>query len=169
MSTETRWTWSVEARFPSVRGGGQYLIAELLAALKRDKWSEGDIFGVHLAVEEALVNAICHGNRSDANKHVSMACKLTSDRVLIEIADEGKGFDPALRPRLHRGGKSQTPQRPWHYAHAKLHVPGRIHRRRPSRADGKTSLAAGLIPRLATPATLRNPWASGSIAPTGTK
>ncbi len=109
MSTETRWTWSVEARFPSVRGGGQYLIAELLAALKRDQWSEGDIFGVHLAVEEALVNAICHGNRSDANKHVSMACKLTSDRVLIEIADEGKGFDPACVPDCTAGENLKRP------------------------------------------------------------
>ena len=85
------------------------MIAELLAALKRDKWSEGDIFGVHLAVEEALVNAICHGNRSDANKRVSMACKLTSDRVLIEIADEGKGFDPGCVPDCTAGENLKRP------------------------------------------------------------
>lgn len=98
MSTETLWTWSVEARFPSVRGGGQYLIAELLAALKRDEWSPGDIFGVHLAVEEALANSIRHGNRSDGTKHVSLSCKLAADRVRIEIADEGPGFDPDCVP-----------------------------------------------------------------------
>ena len=98
MSTETLWTWSVEARIPSVRGGGQYLIAELLASLKRENWSEGDIFGIHLAVEEALVNAIRHGNRSDQNKLVHLLCKLATDRVLIEIADEGAGFDPACVP-----------------------------------------------------------------------
>jgi serine/threonine-protein kinase RsbW len=81
-----------------VCGGGQGSLVTLLEALKRDRWSETDIFSVHLAVEEALVNAIRHGNRSDLNKQVHMLCKLASDRVLIEIADEGTGFDPDCVP-----------------------------------------------------------------------
>lgn len=98
MSTETFWTWSAEDRFPNMRGGGWKLLSELLAVLQRDNWTQSEIFGVHLAVEEALVNAICHGNRSDLNKQVSMCCKLAADRVVIEIADEGAGFDPACVP-----------------------------------------------------------------------
>jgi serine/threonine-protein kinase RsbW len=98
MSAESPWIWSLDACFPSVRGGGQYLLAELLTALKREKWNADDIFAVHLAVEEALVNAICHGNRSDHSKHVSLNCKLAADRVVVEVADEGPGFDPERVP-----------------------------------------------------------------------
>ncbi len=98
MANQPRWKWSTEVRFPSVRGAGQKLLLELLEALKRNAWSERDIFGIHLAVEEALVNAIRHGNQSDLNKHVHVHCRLASDRVLIEIADEGSGFDPEEVP-----------------------------------------------------------------------
>ena len=98
MTAETLWNWSLDARFPSVRGGGQSLVAELLTALKSENWSADDIFAVHLAVEEALANAICHGNRSDSNKHVSLTCRLAADRVLVEVADEGPGFDPDCIP-----------------------------------------------------------------------
>jgi serine/threonine-protein kinase RsbW len=57
-----------------------------------------DVFGVHLAMEEALVNAIRHGNRLDPGKQVQFACRMTPDLVRIEITDEGDGFDPSSIP-----------------------------------------------------------------------
>ncbi len=57
-----------------------------------------DIFAVHLATEEALVNAIYHGNDSDEAKRVHVVCRLSGDRIRIEIGDEGGGFDPAALP-----------------------------------------------------------------------
>jgi serine/threonine-protein kinase RsbW len=98
MSAENLWIWSLDARFPSVRSGGQYLVAELLTALKRENWNAGDIFAVHLAVEEALANAVRHGNHCDDNKHVTLTCRLAADRLLVEVADEGPGFDPDCVP-----------------------------------------------------------------------
>jgi serine/threonine-protein kinase RsbW len=44
------------------------------------------------------VNAIRHGNQSDQAKLVHVSCKLSPQRLLIEITDQGIGFDPALVP-----------------------------------------------------------------------
>lgn len=98
MAEDNQLIWKFEARVPSVTGAGQPMLSELLAALAREEWSERDIFGVHLAVEEALVNAIRHGNQADDSKHVSMSCQLRPDCLIVEIADEGEGFDPSVVP-----------------------------------------------------------------------
>ena len=67
---------------------------EILTRLSAQSWGQRDIFGVHLALEEALVNAIKHGNGWDASKSVHVCCRLSLRRLLIEIRDEGTGFNP---------------------------------------------------------------------------
>ncbi len=70
------------------------VVAELLDELERQEWSDSDSFAVHLAFEEALVNAIKHGNQLDPSKNVKVCCRMKSDRVQICITDEGDGFKP---------------------------------------------------------------------------
>jgi serine/threonine-protein kinase RsbW len=98
MTNNSDSTWTIEATLPSVCGAGHQFLTELLGTLKQQRWSPQDIFGVHLAVEEALVNAIRHGNCSDQTKRVHVICKLDPNHLLLEIADEGTGFDPATVP-----------------------------------------------------------------------
>jgi len=57
-----------------------------------------DVFSIKLALEEALVNAIKHGNQMDRNKSVRITYRLLDDRFEICITDEGPGFDPADVP-----------------------------------------------------------------------
>ena len=52
-----------------------------------------DLFGMHLALEEALVNAVKHGNGGDPDKSVSVRYRVTDRQVLAEVEDEGPGFD----------------------------------------------------------------------------
>ena len=92
------WKWKLERRFPSDAALGHAAIAELLAELENAGWATRDIYGIHLALEEALVNAIRHGNRSDLSKEVGLRFYLNDDRLLMEIEDEGAGFDPAKLP-----------------------------------------------------------------------
>jgi serine/threonine-protein kinase RsbW len=63
--------------------------------LKARRFTEHDIFGIRLALEEALVNAIKHGNGLDPQKKVHIDYKVTTKRFDIAIADEGPGFNPA--------------------------------------------------------------------------
>ena len=67
---------------------------EIEAQLKAHRYSERDIFGIRLALEEALVNAIKHGNQMDRSKKVHIAYRVDAERFDIHITDEGTGFDP---------------------------------------------------------------------------
>jgi serine/threonine-protein kinase RsbW len=58
------------------------------------RFGELDIFAIKLALEEALVNAIKHGNQMDRSKRVHVAYSVTAERFDIRITDEGPGFDP---------------------------------------------------------------------------
>jgi serine/threonine-protein kinase RsbW len=55
---------------------------------------EHDVFSIKLALEEALVNAIKHGNQLDRSKKVRIAYQLLADRFDVLISDDGAGFDP---------------------------------------------------------------------------
>jgi len=53
-----------------------------------------ELFGIQTALEEALVNAIKHGNQYDRSRTVQIAYRLLPDRFEVRITDEGTGFDP---------------------------------------------------------------------------
>ncbi len=96
--SEKRWVWQMERMIPSKTGAGAPILQEILDELERQNWVQHDIFSVHLATEEALVNAIRHGNRLDERKQVRVACRVSDDLVRIEITDQGDGFDPSSIP-----------------------------------------------------------------------
>jgi len=71
---------------------------QLLEQVRRRGFEEQDIFAIHLALEEALTNAIHHGNHNDPEKTVSVECLITPEKFDISIADQGSGFDPETLP-----------------------------------------------------------------------
>jgi serine/threonine-protein kinase RsbW len=56
------------------------------------------IFALELCLEEALTNAIRHGNTGIASKKVTIRYRVADDAIDIYIADEGRGFDPTQVP-----------------------------------------------------------------------
>ena len=92
------WHWTSDVVIPSDPAEGKRVLDDLLDALRGLNWIQHDVFGVHLAVEEALVNAIKHGNGHDPGKSVRFACRVSDERVQVEIADEGPGFNPRAVP-----------------------------------------------------------------------
>jgi serine/threonine-protein kinase RsbW len=57
-------------------------------------FSDTEIFSIKMALEEAIVNAIKHGNQMDRNKTVRVAYAVRHERFDVMIVDEGPGFDP---------------------------------------------------------------------------
>jgi serine/threonine-protein kinase RsbW len=74
--------------------GVSVFMQRLLKLLSANSFQANDQFGIQLAVEEALVNAIKHGNQMDRNKRVHPRIVVGSKAFRIRIRDEGSGFDP---------------------------------------------------------------------------
>jgi serine/threonine-protein kinase RsbW len=53
---------------------------------------------ISMAVHESMINAIWHGNKSDASKHVWLRFDIYADRLEIHIRDQGAGFDISKIP-----------------------------------------------------------------------
>jgi len=60
--------------------------------------SSRDAFDVKLCLEEALTNAMRHGNKLDASKRVSVSILLSPEAIALEVHDEGAGFDAGAIP-----------------------------------------------------------------------
>jgi serine/threonine-protein kinase RsbW len=51
-----------------------------------------------VALDEAIANAIKHGNKSDPDKNVHIIADMSDEEVTFIITDEGDGFDLANLP-----------------------------------------------------------------------
>ena len=71
---------------------------ELITILKENGVDEDIIFDIHVGFEEALRNAMIHGNKLDPKKVVKIKAEITPTEVIISVEDEGDGFDPASLP-----------------------------------------------------------------------
>jgi serine/threonine-protein kinase RsbW len=59
---------------------------------------EDECFRVTMAVREAAVNAVLHGNEYDPSKQISASFENTGSSLIFTIADQGKGVDPETLP-----------------------------------------------------------------------
>ncbi len=81
----------IASRLDAVNG----LLDQTTAALvERHFLSAGQTCRLRLCLEEALVNAVHHGNRGRQDLSVRLELHDAGDRCLIRIYDRGAGFDP---------------------------------------------------------------------------
>lgn len=92
--SEHHWNWSAEENLPSRKGAHLSLMEEILKKLEGLGWNGRDFFGIEMALEESLTNAIRHGNRLDESKQVLVECKLSGEQFWLRVTDEGSGFKP---------------------------------------------------------------------------
>ena len=59
---------------------------------------EDERFQLGMAVREAAVNAVLHGNEYDPAKKITVSLENTGSQLVISVADEGKGLDPDTLP-----------------------------------------------------------------------
>jgi serine/threonine-protein kinase RsbW len=87
------------------------VLEKVAATLDGLGYSAKDVLGVRMALGEAIVNGLRHGNRGDPSKCVRFRCSAGPDMMLAEVKDEGLGFNPGAVPdptlpenRHHTGG-----------------------------------------------------------------
>ena len=61
-------------------------------------YSEDATFAIKLALEEAMINAVKHGNGNDDSKRITVGYCVRPDQVVILVRDQGTGFVPADVP-----------------------------------------------------------------------
>jgi serine/threonine-protein kinase RsbW len=84
---------------PSTFEAMEGVLTKLMAQVREMKCGEDHLGEIELALREALVNAIVHGNRQDPKQKVVVRCYCQPDRgVLLAVEDEGEGFDPTKVP-----------------------------------------------------------------------
>lgn len=60
--------------------------------------NEDERFHVAMAVREAAVNAVLHGNEYDSSRKIAVGLENTGKDLVFTIADEGRGFIPEEVP-----------------------------------------------------------------------
>lgn len=77
---------------------GREVQKRILDEVEKQAYGENGEFAIKLALEEALINAIKHGNKMDRSKMVRIQATVKPDQTEIIIEDEGPGFDRASVP-----------------------------------------------------------------------
>jgi serine/threonine-protein kinase RsbW len=85
---------NVDLVIPSDLAEVRRIQCDVKEALAAAHFDERDLFSVELALEEALVNAIKHGNQLDPEKKVLVQYAIDDKCFHIRIEDEGDGFCP---------------------------------------------------------------------------
>ena len=61
-------------------------------------FSDEDVMKISMAVREAAVNAVMHGNAYNPAKKVTLAFELTPRDLVISVRDQGPGLDASKIP-----------------------------------------------------------------------
>ena len=81
--------------FPSCFDAMVEIIDQAVEALRREGWVFSDHEScMRLCLEEALVNAISHGNEGDIQRKVRLEMYGYDRECRIKVFDEGQGFKP---------------------------------------------------------------------------
>jgi serine/threonine-protein kinase RsbW len=74
-------------------------VEQFIEEICDDNYISYSYFGnIMLAIEEAVKNAIIHGNKLDINKKVTLTFERTKGGLIFTIEDQGEGFNPREIP-----------------------------------------------------------------------
>ena len=94
MTTPQRVSYTMDSSLESVNKA-EAMSDQLAAQAGFDEDTRG---GISMAVREAMINAVLHGNAYDPAKRVSLTFEQTGGELIITIADQGKGLNPGEVP-----------------------------------------------------------------------
>lgn len=89
---EQSWT------IPSTNADAAVVQQAIVDAIESQGYKREVVFAVRLALDEALVNAVRHGNGNDPSKSVKVDFRIDEQSLVVEIEDEGRGFVPDELP-----------------------------------------------------------------------
>jgi serine/threonine-protein kinase RsbW len=91
MAQEQSFHLAIGSRFENI----ELVQVVLKDCLERLGMDEDARHWIDIAVREAVANAIKHGNAQDPAKQVHVDVSLDDENLVIQVQDEGPGFDPS--------------------------------------------------------------------------
>lgn len=88
--TVQRVSYTLDSSLDSVNKAEE----EATKVATRSGFDEDETGRISMAVREAMVNAVLHGNHYDPNKRVSISFETTGNELVITVQDQGAGLDP---------------------------------------------------------------------------
>jgi serine/threonine-protein kinase RsbW len=80
--------------FPSQIAAISPFVNQIMRFILNFRVADESEIDIEIALQEALANAVIHGNGENSSKHVSVVCRCYIDgEVAITVRDEGSGFD----------------------------------------------------------------------------
>jgi len=71
---------------------------KIVAVLQTKNIDKDIIFDIRLSLEEAVRNAIVHGNKTNKDLKTRVSYQLDSDKLSLIVEDQGSGFKPESLP-----------------------------------------------------------------------
>jgi serine/threonine-protein kinase RsbW len=92
--TENRFSYTLDSTLETVDTAEQ-----AATRIATDQgFGEDEVMQIAMAVREATVNAVLHGNAYDPSKKVNLDFEKTASDLVITIRDQGRGLDLAKLP-----------------------------------------------------------------------
>ncbi|HXG84482.1 MAG TPA: ATP-binding protein [Pyrinomonadaceae bacterium] len=88
----------IEFEFPSAISPMHSILDYLTKRVEKIGTGGGDNSHLFIALDEAFVNAVKHGNKFDSQKNVRIAAEISKKEARFTFEDEGEGFDVASIP-----------------------------------------------------------------------
>jgi serine/threonine-protein kinase RsbW len=83
----------IEFVFPSAIGLMHCILDYLMKRVEKVGVVDAENSNLFIALDEAFVNAVKHGNKYDANKIVKVSAEVSANEARFTVEDEGEGFD----------------------------------------------------------------------------
>lgn len=74
------------------------LMDRLAVELAAHGWDSNEVYGVQMAMEEAVSNAYRHGNENGERGNVDLSWQTTDTEFVMHVSDQGDGFDDSEVP-----------------------------------------------------------------------
>ena len=91
-------TETLELSIPSKLESIETVSSEVKKATGKIGFDEDDANWIELAIHEAVINAITHGNKQSDSKKVDVKVITEDDSLTVFVRDRGAGFDPSQLP-----------------------------------------------------------------------
>lgn len=88
----------IEFVFPSAIGLMHCILDYLMKRVEKVGVVNPESSNLFIALDEAFVNAVKHGNKFDANKTVKVSAEVSTKEARFTVEDEGEGFDVSAIP-----------------------------------------------------------------------